>query len=108
MSLSGERLARAEARSAQARARLQATAERLRARLSPRQLMEDMLGELRHAGESGATRAKQHPFAVAGTVALLSAFLLRRKRKQKYKATETPPESLPTKRAEPRRARRPR
>jgi hypothetical protein len=103
MSLSGERLARAEARSAQARARLQATAERLRARLSPRQIVEDMLGELRHAGESGATRAKQHPFAVAGTVALLSAFLLRRKRK---KATEAPPESLPTKRAEPRRARR--
>lgn len=104
MSLSGDRLARAEARSQLARARLKSTARQLRARLAPRQLLDDALGEIRHAGESGAERAKQHPFAVAGVVGLLSAMLLRGRRQKK--ATETDADSLTSKRGKPRRTRR--
>jgi uncharacterized protein YfaS (alpha-2-macroglobulin family) len=104
MSLSGDRLARAEARSQLARARLKSTALQLRARLAPRQLFDDALGELRHAGEAGAERAKQHPFAVASVVALLSTLAMRSRRRKK--ATETDADSLTSKRDESRRTRR--
>lgn len=104
MSLSGERLARAEARSALARARLTATVEQLRARLSPRSLAEDALGGLRHAGESGAERAKRHPVAVAGVVALLSVLTWWGKRRAK--ATDADADSLKPERGESRRSRR--
>jgi len=104
MSLSGDRLARAEARSHLARSRLRETAQQLRARLAPRQLLDDALGELREVGESGAERAKRHPFAVAGVVGLLSALLLRARRRKK--ATAADADSLTSKRAEPRRTRR--
>ena len=107
MSLSGDRLARAERRSDAARDRLRATAERLRARLAPRQLLEDALGEGRRLGEAGAAQARQHPLAVAGVAALLSAATwLGKRRKKRRRATETAPESLPTERSEPRRSRR--
>ena len=51
-----------------------------------------------------AERAKQHPFAVAGIVALLSTLLLRGRRRKK--ATETDADSLTSKRGKPRRTRR--
>jgi hypothetical protein len=104
MSLSGDRLAHAEARSAQARARLRATAAELKNRLRPRHLLEDALDEGRRLSEIGAARAKRHPLAVAGLVALFSglALLVRRRRE----ATDATAGSLPTKRGAPRRLRR--
>jgi LPXTG-motif cell wall-anchored protein len=108
MSLSGERLARAEHRSDLARERLRATAERLKARLSPRHLLEDALDEGRRLGETGAAHARQHPLAVGGVAVLLSAFTWfgKRRRKKRRNETETPPESLPIGRNESRRSRR--
>lgn len=108
MSLSGDRLARAERRSDAARTRLRATADRLKARLAPRQLLEDALGEGRRLGETGAAQARQHPLAVAGVAALLSAvaWFGKRRRKKRRQETDTPPESLPTGRGESRRSRR--
>ena len=107
MSLSGDRLARAERQADVARDRLRATAERLRARLAPRQLIEDALDEGRRLTETGAAHAKEHPMAVAGLGALFSAatWFIRR-RKKRRRATDAHPESLPTERAEPRRPRR--
>lgn len=108
MSLSGDRLARAERRSDVARTRLRVTADRLKARLAPRQLLEDALDEGRRLGEAGATQARQHPLAVAGAAALLSALTWfgKRRRKKRRRETTTTPESLPTGRNESRRSRR--
>jgi hypothetical protein len=106
MSLSGDRLARAEARSAQARVRLEATALELKERLKPRHLLEDALDEARRLGETGAARAKRHPFAVATVVALFSALALRSRRRKAHEATDAASESLPIKRGYPRRPRR--
>jgi len=105
MSLSGDRLARAEARSAEARARLEATAQELKERLRPRHLLEDAIEEMRKIGETGAVQAKRHPFAVTALVALFSGLALRRRRKA-AQATDAAPESLPIKRGKPRRSRR--
>lgn len=107
MSLSGDRLARAERQADAARNRLRATADRLRARLAPSQLLEDALDEGRRLTETGAARAREHPVAVAGLGALFSAvaWFIRRRRKRR-RATDAPSESLPTERAEPRRPRR--
>jgi hypothetical protein len=105
MSLSGDRLLRAERRTERARARLKATTDELKARLAPRRLLEDIVEEARRAGEAGAARARRHPFAVAGVVALLSFIAMRGKRRRRHE-TDTPPESLPTERARARRARR--
>jgi hypothetical protein len=106
MSLSGDRLARAEARSALARARLAATARELKERLKPRHLLEDAIEEARRLGESGAARARRHPFAVAALVALFSALALRGRRRRAQEATDKAPESLPIDRGYPRRPRR--
>jgi hypothetical protein len=108
MSLSGDRLARAERRSDRARARLKATADELKARLAPRQLLDDAVAEARRVGEAGAEQARHHPFAVAGVVALLSALLALGggRRKRAAKETDAVPESLRTERARSRRARR--
>ncbi|HEU4960933.1 MAG TPA: hypothetical protein VFT56_11045 [Sphingomonas sp.] len=107
MSLSGDRLARAERRTERARARFKATADELRARLAPRRLLDDIAEEVRRAGEAGAERARRHPFAVAGMVALLSFLALRgKRRKRPRKETDAASESLPTERARSRRARR--
>lgn len=107
MSLSGDRLARAERRSDAARTRLRATADRLKARLAPRQLLEDALGEGRRLGETGAAQARQHPVAVAGVAALLSAVAwFGKRRKKRRHETDAPSESLPTGRNESRRPRR--
>ena len=102
MSLSGDRLARAERRAERARARLRATAEELKARLAPRQLLDDALDEVRRLGESGAEQAKQHPVAVAGLGALLSALTLWLRRRKRHRETDAAPESLPIERAKPR------
>lgn len=106
MSLSGDRLARAEARSARARARLEATVVELKERLKPRHLMEDAIDEARRLAESGAARARRHPFAVAGLITLFSGFALRKRRAKARKATDAMPESLPIERSHPRRPRR--
>jgi len=109
MSLSGDRLARAERRSERARARLKATADELKARLAPRRLLDDAMEEARRAGEAGVERARQHPFAVAGVVALLSALLAlggKYYRRPGRRETGRVPESLRTERARSRRARR--
>jgi len=102
MSLSGDRLARAERRSELARTRLRATAEELKARLAPRQLLDEAVDEVRRLGESGAEQAKQHPVAVAGFGALLSALTLWLRRRKHRRETDAAPESLPTKRGKPR------
>lgn len=102
MSLSGDRLARAEQRSRAARARLRATAGQLRDRLRPRHLLADALDEARRIGETGTERARRHPFIVAGVIALLSGLVFGGRRK----ATAAASRSLPTERAEPRRSRR--
>jgi LPXTG-motif cell wall-anchored protein len=108
MSLSGDRLARAERRADAARARLRTTAERLKERLAPRHLLEDALGEGRRLGEAGAAQARQHPLAVAGVAALLSAiaWLGKRRRRKHRRETDAASESLPTGRSEHRRSRR--
>jgi LPXTG-motif cell wall-anchored protein len=106
MSLSGDRLARAERRADLARDRLRATADRLRARLAPSQLLEDAFEEGRRLTETGAARAKEHPLAVAGLGALFSAAAWLIRRRKRRRATDAHPESLPTERAAPRRSRR--
>jgi len=104
MSLSGDRLARAEARSTMARAQFKATASRLRARLSPRNLATEAVGELRQAGEIGAARARQHPIALAAIATLLSTLALHLRRRGK--ATDMPADRSQPKRAAARRARK--
>jgi hypothetical protein len=83
MSLSGDRLAHAEARSDAARETLLGTAQRLKARLSPKRLVVDAVQEVRGAGEALAQNsvdtAKQHPRTLIGALAGLALLLLRRK-----------------------------
>jgi len=86
MSLSGDRLARAEARSELARDRFMATASRLRARLRPRRLLDDAVTELRHASETGAERAGRHPLAMLGLASLLALPIVRKLRRKRKPA----------------------
>ena len=106
MSLSGDRLARAEARSALARARFRATATRLKQRLMPSSLLEEALGETRKIGETGAARARQHPVVIAGLTALFAGLAMRWRRRRARSATDAASDSLPTERGAPRRSRR--
>ena len=87
-----------------ARARLKATASKLRARLSPRNLAAEALGELRQVGENGAAQARQHPVALAAVATLASTLLVRNRRRAK--ATDEAEDRSEPNRADARRARK--
>lgn len=112
MSLSGERLARAEKRSAIARARLQVTASVLKSRLTPRRLVQDAVHEARRTSEAiaegSADAAKRHPVALVSLLAGLLAFMIRRKMRSRQSADETEHDAqrLKPERAAPRRTRK--
>lgn len=112
MSLSGDRLARAEQRSARARARLLASASTLKSRLTPRRLVQDAVHEARRTSEAlaetGAETAKRHPVALVGLLAGLIGFMIRRKMRAHPSADETEPDAqrLKPERATSRRTRK--
>ena len=112
MSLSGERLARAEERATIAHSRLRETMLELKARLAPRRLLQDAMNEARQAGESmaesGMDAAKRHPIALVSFIAGLAAVVIRRKRRKHSDPDETEDGAprLKAERAKPRRTRK--
>ncbi|WP_298669978.1 DUF3618 domain-containing protein [uncultured Sphingomonas sp.] len=75
-------LDRAEARAADARARMTATLGALQTRLAPRNVAQEAIGRINDTGaralDAGVVAAKRHPGKIAGGIALLAAFLGRR------------------------------
>jgi hypothetical protein len=119
MSISGERLARAQDRQAAARARLKATIDEIKDRLSPatlaRKAGEQIVGASEDMAEAGIGAARRHSRRIAGMGAALALLLLRRRigrwlrrqdRREKRDETVAEPASLDVKRAKAHRRRR--
>lgn len=114
MSLSGDRLAHAEDRAATARANLIASVEALKARLSPKRLVEETVNEARGIGENlvdrGVDVVSRRPGRVAGSVGgvvavLIARAFLKRRRAAKHHATGPAAGRFNAKRAKARRKR---
>ncbi|MFW2852595.1 DUF3618 domain-containing protein [Sphingomonas sp. TX0543] len=72
-------LYRAEARAAEARARMNATLGALQVRLAPKNVAREAIGQISETGaravEASVSAARRHPGKIAGGVALLAAAL---------------------------------
>jgi DNA-binding IclR family transcriptional regulator len=81
--MSGVDVTAAEARAAEARARLNGTVEALQAELEPRRLVSvakaEVLGGGHRAARASMDAARRNPAAVAGAGTLLLAFLNRKR-----------------------------
>ncbi|MBY9064604.1 DUF3618 domain-containing protein [Sphingomonas yunnanensis] len=81
--MSGADVTAAEARAAEARARLNGTVESLQAELEPRRLVTVVKGKVlddgNRAARAGLEAARRNPATVAGAGALLFAFLNRKR-----------------------------
>ena len=60
MSVTGDRLAHAEARSEAARTRLRNNVDEIRARLRPARLLSDVVTRLKDGGEDAAQKERRH------------------------------------------------
>jgi len=104
-------LASAKVRAQEARARLAETLVDLQARLNPKALAREAVGELKEAAQEiardGLDNLKRHPLTLAGTAAAVGLFLARGPIGQLIKGdgdeTPAPPASLNPKRARARR-----
>ena len=101
----------ARRRAEAARARLAGTLVDLQARLNPKALAREAMGELKEAaqeiGREGLESLKRHPLTLAGGAAAVGLFLARGPLKHLIEVyldeTPEPPESLKPKRARARR-----
>lgn len=104
-------LALAKRRAEDARARLASTLVELQARLNPKALAREAVGELKEAaqeiGREGLEGLKRHPLALAGAAAAVGLLVARRPLRHLIDAgfdeTPAPPASLKPKRARARR-----